>query len=89
LCCSGQVRKAYNLVTSMEEKGCLPSTVTYNTILKGFCMDMDIQKALQMLDRFSSAGVCYDSVSFNTILSAAYRQGNTSVIQRVLSAAYS
>uniref|UniRef100_A0A0D9W4M7 Pentacotripeptide-repeat region of PRORP domain-containing protein n=1 Tax=Leersia perrieri TaxID=77586 RepID=A0A0D9W4M7_9ORYZ len=78
------VKKALDLVSGMMERGFLPSTATCNTILKGFCMELDLQRALQMLDHFGSTGILYDSVSFNTILSAACRQQNASVIRMVL-----
>ncbi|KAK1310118.1 hypothetical protein QJS10_CPA08g01518 [Acorus calamus] len=69
----------------MMEEGFIPTNATFNTILKGFCKEENMDKALELVDHFQRFGNAPDLVSFNTILSSACKQENYSPISWVLS----
>ena len=62
----------------------MPNNVSYNTILKGFCGENKVHEAFELLGYFDWGANGPDVVSLNTILSAACREGNSLMIQRVL-----
>ncbi|KAJ8471909.1 hypothetical protein OPV22_026252 [Ensete ventricosum] len=68
----------------MIEKGFTPTTFTYNIILKGLCKGQNTDEVLEFLNSFARGGNGPDLISFNTILSSACKQGDSSMIRRVL-----
>ncbi|CAI9768453.1 unnamed protein product [Fraxinus pennsylvanica] len=72
------------MMQSMREKGIKPTNITYNTILKGLCKEINIDEVLQFFDRFDWTTVGPDLISFNAILSIACKEGNSSMIRRIL-----
>ncbi|KAF3450779.1 hypothetical protein FNV43_RR06868 [Rhamnella rubrinervis] len=85
LCHNNRSREALCLLYYMMIKeGFQPSNVSYNTILKGLCRDRFINEALDLLDGFEGVENGPDLVSFYTILSAACKHGNPSMIHKVL-----
>lgn len=84
LCLEGRSQETISLLKPMMENGFRPNNITYNTILKGFAQE-NLEEAFKLLDCFEWDANKPDSVSFNTILCAACKQENSSVIERVLS----
>ncbi|XP_073301629.1 uncharacterized protein [Primulina huaijiensis] len=82
--CHGNSRETLLLMESMMEKGFKPTSVSYNTILKGLCKENKVDEALELLDSANWPTNGPDLISFNTILSAACKQGNSSMIRRIL-----
>ncbi|KAJ8512696.1 hypothetical protein OPV22_003130 [Ensete ventricosum] len=80
LCCNNNVKNVLDMAERMIEKGFTPTTFTYNIILKGLCKG----QALEFLDSFARGGNGPDLISFNTILSTACKQEDSSMIRRVL-----
>ncbi|KAF8104094.1 hypothetical protein N665_0179s0003 [Sinapis alba] len=46
----------------------LANTITYNTIIHGFCQVGDLNTALHLLQEMISSGVCPNIVTYNTLL---------------------
>ncbi|PQQ15236.1 pentatricopeptide repeat-containing protein [Prunus yedoensis var. nudiflora] len=44
----------------MEEKGCSPDTVTYNTIIQGFIRNDELSRAQELIQEMMTKGFCAD-----------------------------
>ncbi|RWW38710.1 hypothetical protein BHE74_00056041 [Ensete ventricosum] len=80
ICLLQKIILMLDMAERMIEKGFTPTTFTYNIILKGLCKG----QALEFLDSFARGGNGPDLISFNTILSTACKQEDSSMIRRVL-----
>ncbi|KAL7163021.1 hypothetical protein ACSBR2_039176 [Camellia fascicularis] len=83
LCHENRSSESLSLLRSMMEIGFRPNNVSYNTILKGFCKE-NIDEALELFDHIEWGANGPDIVSFNTILSAVRKKGNSPMIRRIL-----
>ncbi|EPS68390.1 hypothetical protein M569_06384 [Genlisea aurea] len=86
LCCSGGSKEALSTMERMAaEGGFRPSAVSYNTIVKGFCSENNIEEALRVLDGCDDGTETKpDSFSFNAVLSAAGKLADSAAIRRIL-----
>ncbi|KAH7850611.1 hypothetical protein Vadar_000449 [Vaccinium darrowii] len=71
------------VMRNMIEIGFKSNNVTHNTILKGLCKE-NIDEALELFDCVEWDVNGPDLVSFNTVLSAAYHQGNSPSVEKIL-----
>ncbi|KAI8568883.1 hypothetical protein RHMOL_Rhmol02G0235100 [Rhododendron molle] len=83
ICHENKSSDSLSLMMNMIETGFKPNNVTYNTILKGLCKEI-IEAALELFDCLEWDRNGPDLVSFNTVLSAAYHQGNSPIVQKIL-----
>ncbi|KAG6469899.1 hypothetical protein ZIOFF_070832 [Zingiber officinale] len=68
--------EAYRVLKLMEDEGCMPTVVAYTILIRNLC-----KKKGSLRRHLSGKGP--DSVSFNTILSMACKQCNSSMISRI------
>nr|UPT48574.1 pentatricopeptide repeat protein AaPPR335 [Agave angustifolia]UPT49071.1 pentatricopeptide repeat protein AaPPR1534 [Agave angustifolia]UPT49074.1 pentatricopeptide repeat protein AaPPR1539 [Agave angustifolia]UPT49312.1 pentatricopeptide repeat protein AaPPR209 [Agave angustifolia] len=83
LCVDNRVMEAISMLSCMIKRGFIPNNMTCNIILKGLCMEC-IDEALYFFDGVDWGKNGPDLISFNTVLSASCKQGNSPMIWRVL-----
>ncbi|XP_071723496.1 uncharacterized protein [Rutidosis leptorrhynchoides] len=84
LCLQHRSRVALVELENMRKNGILPTNVSYNTVLQGFCTEGHTDEALELLKGFDWEVTGPDVCSFNIILNAACKQQDTSMIRRIL-----
>lgn len=84
LCYAREPEGLSTMVRSMIQDGIKPNNITFNTILRAFCEDKLLDKALEFFEGVVWPEKRPDLVSFNTILSSACKIGDSSVVQRVV-----
>jgi pentatricopeptide repeat protein len=72
----GRVARGYEIMQKMKKKGCPPTTVTYNTVLDGFCQGGEVDKARSLLLKMARDGVKMDAFTHNTFLALILKIGN-------------
>lgn len=75
--CSGRMSRVEALLEEMQAQGIEPNTITFSTIVKGYCQDREsLEKARGLLeDMRKSEHVKPDEVTFNTVLDGCARFG--------------
>ncbi|KAG0498013.1 hypothetical protein HPP92_002704 [Vanilla planifolia] len=63
-----------SLLMCIMDEGFIPSTITCNTILKGFCLEKKLDEALNFLQHYEWVIEGPDVVSINTILHVACKE---------------
>ncbi|PON64779.1 Tetratricopeptide-like helical domain containing protein [Parasponia andersonii] len=76
---AGRVGEAINVFeVEMPRNSVLPNTSTYNTMVAMFCYHNQEQKALNLLAKMESSGVCKPDVqTYNPLLKACIKNGKT------------
>jgi pentatricopeptide repeat protein len=70
----GELEKAKVLHAAML-KGCLANTVTFNTLIKGFCKVGQIQEAIDLMQKITESGFFPDCISYSTIINELSKMG--------------
>ncbi|KAG6401650.1 hypothetical protein SASPL_138514 [Salvia splendens] len=76
--------EALSLMQSMMEKGFRPTNRSYNILLKGLCEGGNFYEALKLFDYIMWPSNGPDLISLNTVLSAACKLGNSTIVQGIL-----
>merc|ERR1719456_2121445 len=63
--------------------GVTPDLITYSTVIKGFCVQGDLEQAIQLFTLMRKRGIMPDAVLFNSILDGAARKQMTSLVEQV------
>jgi len=64
------------LLESMANDGLKPNTVTYSTIIKGYCLDNRLDKAMELLQEMKQSACCQpDEITYNTLIDGCARFG--------------
>merc|ERR1719326_2250631 len=63
--------------------GVTPDLITYSTVIKGYCVQGDLEQAIQLFTLMRKRGVMPDAVLFNSILDGAARKQMTSLVEQV------
>jgi len=72
----GQISRAPALLSDMFKQGISPNLITYSSILKGYCQENRMDKALELLGHMKQASSFRpDEVTYNTLLDGCARQG--------------
>lgn len=71
----GEMKKAEKLCEDMRKISKL-DMITYNTLLKGYCSQGDLQGARNLLREMESTGLKPNDVSYNCMINAAVKAGN-------------
>lgn len=74
----GELEKAKVLHAAMLE-GCLANTVTFNTLIKGFCMAGQIQGAINLMQKNTESGFFPNCISYSTIINELCKVGDTNL----------
>ncbi|KAI3860772.1 hypothetical protein MKX03_036883 [Papaver bracteatum] len=65
----GAMERARQVLTEMARVGVPANRITYNILLKGYCQQIHIQKAKELIEEMSSsAGIEPDVVSYNILI---------------------
>merc|ERR1719321_87380 len=63
--------------------GVAPDLITYSTVIKGYCVQGDLEQAIQLFTLMRKRGIMPDAVLFNSILDGAARKQMTSLVEQV------
>mmetsp|Transcript_116686 Transcript_116686/g.232635 ORF Transcript_116686/g.232635 Transcript_116686/m.232635 type:complete len:1034 (-) Transcript_116686:63-3164(-) len=74
---SGEMAQVPQLLESMASDGLEPNTVTYSTIIKGYCLENRLDKAMELLhDMKQSSRYRPDEITYNTLIDGCARYGH-------------
>merc|ERR1719188_1351618 len=68
----------------MEADGCTPDAITYSTIVKGYCIKGDLEKAFELFQSMQKNNMAEGSVIYNTVLDGCIRYGRMDMADRLL-----
>lgn len=72
----GEISRAPALLDDMVRQGAEPNLITYSSILKGYCQDNKLDKALELMEHMKgSSRFRPDEITYNTLLDGCARQG--------------
>merc|ERR1719498_1031778 len=72
------------LFRDMCERGVTPDLITYSTVIKGYCVQGDLEQAIQLFTLMRKRNIQPDAILFNSILDGAARKQMTSLVEQVL-----
>merc|ERR1719276_536015 len=58
----GAMEEVETLVTSMQPNGCTPDVITFSTIVKGYCVKGELNKALEVFQGIERNGMVADAI---------------------------
>ena len=61
LCKEWELEKANSLLLDMEEKGCMPNVVTFDTVMRGFIRSNEKSKIVELLHKMAKGNVIPDA----------------------------
>eukprot|EP00928_Gymnodinium_smaydae_P052803 TRINITY_DN36964_c0_g1_i1.p1 TRINITY_DN36964_c0_g1~~TRINITY_DN36964_c0_g1_i1.p1 ORF type:complete len:661 (+),score=174.99 TRINITY_DN36964_c0_g1_i1:89-2071(+) len=71
----GTMAKIPQLLQAMAEQGISPTVVTYSAIIKGYCQESRIDRALEVFDEMRTSGnLKPDEHTYNTLINGCARQ---------------
>lgn len=69
----GCIDEITQIVSAMEEAGCKPDVITFSTIMKGYCVKGDLDKAYDVFKSTQASGLVTDAIVYNTLLDGCLR----------------
>merc|ERR1719432_421784 len=72
------------LVEAMEPDGCGPDAITYSTIVKGYCVKGDLDKAFEVFRGMQRSSMANDAIIYNTILDGCTRHSRMDLADKIL-----
>merc|ERR1719163_2067479 len=79
----GSVDEMMEVLQAMAPSGCEPDIITHSTVVKGFCVRGDLDKAFEILRSLHKANIVHDAVICNTILDGANRHNRSDIAEKV------
>merc|ERR1719389_337219 len=76
--------QASQFFREMCTEGVVPDLVTYSTIIKGYCVQGDLEQAVQLFTLMRKRGIKPDAILFNAILDGCARKQMTSMSEMML-----
>merc|ERR1719453_1827456 len=65
--------------------GQVPDLITYSTVIKGYCVQGDLEQAVQLFTLMRKRGIQPDQVLFNSLLDGCAKKQMTLVSEQILS----
>ncbi|CAL5420023.1 unnamed protein product [Camellia sinensis] len=84
LCEEGLLYEAKELFVKMEQNHCLPSDVTYNTVIRGFIEQHKCYEALILVEEMVQRGFSIDASTFPLIVDILSTKGQDPALQEVI-----
>lgn len=78
---AGQLDAAKSLLNDFSQ---IVDAISYNTVLKGFAQQKDVDGAIKVLDEMCQTGVKPNTITFNTVMDAAVRSSRVADAWAVL-----
>merc|ERR1719183_1663150 len=73
------------LLTDMKESSVEPDIITYSTIIKGYCLAGDVDRAFQIFEEMKAEGKNVpDEITYNSILDGCARAHRSTDALRIL-----
>ena len=78
--------KVSKLFEKMTKDNCQPDTITFSTIIKGYCVKGELEKAMGVFSSARSNGwiTPKDGIVYNTILAGCFRRCQMDLADRIL-----
>jgi pentatricopeptide repeat protein len=71
---SGEMWRVATLLSDMVTEGIEPGLATYCSIIKGYCMGNQLDRAFEVLDEMKTATrICPDEITYNTLIDGCAR----------------
>lgn len=76
----GELKTAEGLLREMTASttGVEPDLITFSTLLKGYCQNGDLDKALQVVEAIKARGLRCDELVYNTLMDGCVKAGDFS-----------
>merc|ERR1719453_1364164 len=75
--------RASAVFRDMCTAGMVPDLITYSTIIKGYCVQGDLEQAIQLFTLMRKRGIQPDQVLFNSVLDGCARKNMTMVAEQI------
>lgn len=72
------------IVEAMAQDGCRPDGITHSTIVKGYAVKGDLDKAMDVLRSMQDSGMHHDAIVYNTILDGCTKHKRTDLVDPIL-----
>ena len=80
----GNIEAVSEIVGHMADDGCTPDVITHSTIVKGYAVKGDLDKALEILRGTQEAKVSHNSFVYNTILDGCAKHARPDLVDTIL-----
>jgi len=80
----GAMDQVSTLWESMLPSGCEPDKITYSTIVKGYCVKGDLEKAFEVFRGMQENKMAVDSIIYNTVMDGCLRHNRLDLVDLVL-----
>merc|ERR1719487_575039 len=67
------------------ESGLLPDLITYSTLIKGYCVNGDLDEAMQLFTLMRKKGIRPDAIVFNSLLDGCAKKQMRALCEQVFS----
>merc|ERR1719352_986907 len=78
------MHSASKLFEDMEESQCGPDLITYSTLIKGHCINNDLEQALQLFGLMQEKGIRPDAIVFNSLLDGCAKKQVPALCEQVI-----
>uniref|UniRef100_A0A0E0R0X8 K Homology domain-containing protein n=1 Tax=Oryza rufipogon TaxID=4529 RepID=A0A0E0R0X8_ORYRU len=79
----GKMDEAMKLLSGMVSVGLKPNTVTYSTLINGYCKISRMEDALVLFKEMESSGVSPDIITYNIILQGLFQTRRTAAAKEL------
>merc|ERR1719326_2425729 len=76
---------ASRVFEDMEESQCVPDLITYSTMIKGHCINNDLDQALELFSLMQEKGIRPDAIVFNSLLDGCAKKQMPALCEQVIS----
>lgn len=80
----GCIDEITQIVTAMEKDGCKPDVITFSTIMKGYCVKGDLDKAYDVFRSTQESGLVTDAIIYNTLLDGCLRHNRPDLADQLI-----
>ncbi|KAL7147068.1 hypothetical protein ABFS83_06G083600 [Erythranthe nasuta] len=84
-CLSNRIDYGFSVLAMFFKRGCVPDSVTFNTLLKGLFRENRISEAQELFRKIVREGLCeLTVVTYGTVIDGLCKSGNTAVAIELL-----
>jgi len=80
----GCIDEITQIVSAMEADGCKPDVITFSTIMKGYCVKGDLDKAYDVFRSTQETGLVTDAIIYNTLLDGCLRHNRPDLADQLV-----
>merc|ERR1719469_1828333 len=80
----GSLAKSVEIFEGMRITGKHRNTILYTTLIKGYGLEKDLEKALALFREMPKEGVPYNTITYNSIIDACVKCGAMTQAEEIL-----